>query len=67
MKNNEVTIEDAERADEGYAAELPKLVEVRIIDSVLLGFCFGIGLGAALFCWRTFALLLAKEMSGLAL
>lgn len=67
MENNKVTIEDAERADEDYAAELPELVEVRITDSVLLGFCFGIGLGAALFCWGTFALLLAKEMLGLVL
>jgi len=67
MKNNEVTLEDAGAEAEIYEDEPPEIVEVVIKDAVLLGFCFGVGLGAALFCYGMLALLLAKEMLKLSL
>jgi len=41
---------------------LPELVEVRIIDTVWLGLCFGFGFGMALIVYAVGALVIAKTI-----
>ena len=60
MADEEVTIEDAEIADEDYAEELPELVEVRINDPFSLGVRFALGVSMVLILYGLIGLFVLK-------